>query len=90
MAAPRAVFTIARVAEMLGEDEERLWDVSMEMDPETRRLAVYGTHGEETIAFTQFGIENLAEIAAIYKGNPVLMAQSQKRDRREPPVEHDP
>ena len=34
MAAPSAVFTIARVAEMLGEDVDWLGDVALEMDPE--------------------------------------------------------
>jgi hypothetical protein len=38
MAAPSTVFTIARVAAMLGEDEDWLSDVALEMDPEARVL----------------------------------------------------
>ena len=34
MAAIASVFTIARVAELLGEDEDWLWEISIEMMPE--------------------------------------------------------
>jgi hypothetical protein len=55
----------SRVAEMLGEAEDWLQDISIEMDPEDGRLTVRGT-GEETItAFTHLGVENLAEIVEI-------------------------
>ncbi|HEX3992462.1 MAG TPA: hypothetical protein VHX39_14935 [Acetobacteraceae bacterium] len=36
------VNTIARVAEMLGEDEDWLWDVANEMDQEDGQIWVYG------------------------------------------------
>lgn len=78
MAAPSAVFTIARVAELLGEDEDWLWDVSIEMDPEDGCLTVYGTNGEEITAFTSFGIENLTQLVEIYKTDPQLIAQCSK------------
>jgi hypothetical protein len=55
MAAPSAVFTIARVAAMLGEDEDWLSEVALEMDPEDGRLAVYGINDEATTGFTSFG-----------------------------------
>jgi hypothetical protein len=42
MAAISHVFTITRVAERLGEDEEWLEDVSIEMDPEDGHLTVWG------------------------------------------------
>ena len=52
MAGISNVFTISRVAEMLGEDEDLLHEISIEMDPEDGRLTVWGP-GEETItAFT--------------------------------------
>ena len=38
---PSSVFTIARVAEMLGEDENWLSDVALGMEPEDGCLAVY-------------------------------------------------
>jgi hypothetical protein len=80
MAAISHVFTISRVAEMLGEDEDWLHDISIEMDPEDGRLTVWGT-GEDTItAFTDLGVENLAQIVEIYKADPVLMARYPKTD----------
>jgi hypothetical protein len=36
MAGISHVFTISRVAEMLGEDEDLLQEISIEMDPERR------------------------------------------------------
>ena len=46
------VFTIARVAEMLGEDEDLLHDICIEMDPEDGRLIVLGPGEEAITAFT--------------------------------------
>ena len=73
MAALSAVFTIARVAAMLGEDEDWLSDVALEMDPEAGRLTIYGLNDEGTTGFTSFGIENLKELIEIYKADPDLM-----------------
>jgi hypothetical protein len=42
------VFTITRVAEMLGEDEDWLHDICIEMDPEDGRLIVLGPGEEAT------------------------------------------
>jgi hypothetical protein len=46
------VFTIARVAEMLGEDEDWLGDVADEMDQEDGLFWVYGAGDEGVMAFT--------------------------------------
>jgi hypothetical protein len=73
MAGISYVFTITRVAEMLGEDEDWLHDVSIEMDPEDGRLTVLGPGEEATTAFTEYGVENLAEIVKIYKADPELL-----------------
>ena len=73
MAAPRAIFTIARVAAMLGEDNDWLSDVALEMDPEAGCLTVYGIEDEATSAFTSFGIENLKELIEIHKADPTIM-----------------
>ena len=73
MAAPSAVFTIARVAAMLSEDENWLSDVALEMDPEDGRLTVYGGNDEGTTGFTSFGIENLKELIEIHKADPTIM-----------------
>jgi hypothetical protein len=67
MAAISSVFTVARVAEMLGEDEDLLHDVSLEMEPEDGVLWIYGVGGEEVLAFTAFGIENLRDLIPFYK-----------------------
>jgi len=79
MAAPSAVFTIARVAEMLGEDVDWLSDVALEMDPEDGCLSVYDVNDEGTTAFTKFGIENLKELIEIHKANPSIIEGYQKR-----------
>ena len=56
------VFTIARVAEMLGEDEDWLHELSITMDPEDGHLWVLDVGEREVPAFTQYGIECLKEI----------------------------
>ena len=66
------VHTIARVAEMLGEDEDWLGDVANEMDQEDGLIWVYGKADEGVMAFTDFGIETLTGIVEIYKANPDL------------------
>ncbi len=67
MAAPSYVFTIARVAEMLGEDEAWLQTIADDMEPEDGRLTVCGTDDLSTTAFTPFGIKNLKELMPIYR-----------------------
>jgi hypothetical protein len=78
MAAPSSVLVIARVAKMLGEDENWLSDVALEMDPEDGRLTVYGLDDEGTTAFTDFGIENLKELIEIHKADPAIMERYRK------------
>jgi hypothetical protein len=67
MAAIASIFTIARVAEMLGEDVDWLQEISIEMMPEDGIIAVYGVGDEYVPAFTDDGIENLRELVRIYK-----------------------
>jgi hypothetical protein len=43
------------------------------MDPEDGRLIVFGPGEEVTTAFTDFGVENLAEPVKIYKADPDLL-----------------
>ena len=64
MAGKPYVFTIARVAEMLGQDEEWLHELSMGLDPEDGCLWVYDINEREVQAFTEYGIECLKEIIA--------------------------
>jgi hypothetical protein len=62
MAAPSYVFTIGRVAKMLGEDENCLYDIAMDMEPEDGCLTVLDIDDMSTIAFTERGVENLKEL----------------------------
>jgi len=64
MAAISFVYTIARVAEMLGVDEERLDEIALGLEPEDGRLWVYGPGEEATLAFTRAGVELLEQIIA--------------------------
>jgi hypothetical protein len=70
------VHTIARVAEMLGEEEDWLWDVANEMDQEDGLIWVYGAGDEGVMAFTDFGIETLQNQIQIYKEDPDLLKRS--------------
>ena len=63
MAAPSYVFTIARAAEMLGEDEEWLWELANQLEPEDGRLWIYDTEDRATLEFTERGMECLKELS---------------------------
>ena len=60
MAAISVVFTVGHVATLLGEDEDWLLDLSIDMEPEDGALWVYGIGEDGVRAFTQDGIDNLA------------------------------
>jgi hypothetical protein len=70
------VHTIARVAAMLGEDEDWLQDVASEMDQEDGLIWVYGPNDDGVMAFTDFGIETLTGLVEIYKADPDLLNRS--------------
>ncbi len=61
------MFTISRVAKMLGEDEEWLQMIADDMEPEDGCLTVCDADDLATTAFTPFGIESLKELMAIHK-----------------------
>lgn len=67
------VMTIARVAAMLGEDEDWLSDVATEMDQEDGLIWVYGPGDDGIMAFTDFGIEMLRDLVETYKAYPDLL-----------------
>jgi hypothetical protein len=69
MAAPAHAITISRAAELLGEDEELLWDLADQMEPEDGLLWIYGTDDQQTIAFTDPGLEYLRELLREHKRN---------------------
>jgi len=58
---------------MLGEDEDWLSDIALEMDPEDGRMTVYGVDNEGTTGFTSFGIENLKELIEMHKADPTIL-----------------
>jgi hypothetical protein len=64
VAAISAVFTIGYVAKQLGEDEDWLHDLSINMFPEDGCLHVYGVGEDGVTAFTEYGIECLEQIVA--------------------------
>jgi hypothetical protein len=69
MAAPSVAFTISRAAEILGEDEELLWEMVTDMGPEHGRMWIYDTSDQHTVAFTEDGMEYLREMLPEYKQN---------------------
>ena len=70
------VTTINRVDKDLGENEDWLSDVANEMDVEDGVIWVYGVGEDGTMAFTDFGIENLINLIKIHKDNPTLLTRS--------------
>jgi len=69
MAAPSYAVTIRRAAEILGEDEELLWDVATDMEPERGCLWIHDTGDQQTVAFTADGMDFLREMVPQYKQN---------------------
>jgi hypothetical protein len=67
MAAPAHVFTIAHVAQIIREDEQLLWDLAINVEPEDGCLWVYGTDEQHTMAFTDRALEYLQELVAEHK-----------------------
>lgn len=70
MPATELVYTLPLVAEILGQDEDWLWAISCEMTPEDGCLGILGPNHEYTVAFTESGIEHLAELVEIHKADP--------------------
>lgn len=64
MAAISTVFTISYVANLLDEDEDWLFELSIGMEPEDGSLWVYGVGENGVPAFTRNGIDNLRQIVA--------------------------
>jgi hypothetical protein len=57
------MFTIARVVEMLGENEEWLHELAELLDPEDGLLWIYGTEDRDTLGFTERRVESLKELS---------------------------
>ncbi len=61
------VFTIDRAAELLGEDQAVVYQVSAGMEAEHGRVTVWGPGASCTVAFTELGMEKLQELIAEHK-----------------------
>jgi hypothetical protein len=64
VAAVSAVCTIGYVANLLGEDEDWLLELSIDLFPEDGCLRVYGVSEDGVIAFARDGITCLQQIIA--------------------------
>jgi len=66
-----AIWILAHVAAELGEDEDWLFDIIGEMEPEDGVIWVYGPPLGEygTVAFSGFGVENLRNLIDIHKAD---------------------
>ena len=67
------ITTISQVAKELGENEDWLFDVATEMDPEDGLIWVHGITDDGVMAFTDFGIENVIELIKMHKDDPTLL-----------------
>lgn len=67
------VTTINQVASDLGENEDWLFDVAAEMEPEDGLIWVSGIGDDAVMAFTDFGVENLIELIKMHKDDPTLL-----------------
>jgi hypothetical protein len=64
MPAISRVYTIGYVAKVLGEDEDWLQELAIDMFPEDGHLHVYGLGEDGVTAFTDYGIECLEQTIA--------------------------
>lgn len=70
MAAPSHLYTMRRVAQTLGEPEELLHELAMEMQPEDGCVTVLGLGDVATTVFTPDGLEYLRELLIEYRNQP--------------------
>ena len=72
------VTTITRVAEDLGEDEDWLCGRRQRNGNRGRRdLGLSASETTASMAFTDFGIENLIELIKMHKDDPTLLKRYQ-------------
>lgn len=62
MAAISHVFTLQRAAQILGREEDLIWDLSGQLKPEDGVLWILDINDREILAFTPRGIEVLQEV----------------------------
>jgi hypothetical protein len=69
MAAISHVKSLRLVAQEIGEDEELLSDLLLELEPEDGVIWVYDVDDRQFAALTAFGIENLQAVLAEHEKN---------------------
>ncbi|MGE4339248.1 MAG: hypothetical protein AB7E55_25225 [Pigmentiphaga sp.] len=66
-----SVRTLALVARDLGEDEDWLADLALDMEPEDGLIWVYDPqHEGGTMAFTEYGVQSLLNLIDIHRSRP--------------------
>ena len=68
------VKTISRVANELGEDEDWLFEIAIDMEIEDGVIWVYDSSEDGEMAFTDYGDENLIDLIKIHKDDPANRA----------------
>jgi hypothetical protein len=76
----------SRSAGSHGEDEDWLYDLSIDMFPEDGCLRVYGVGEDGAPAFTQFGIECLQEIIRDQRAAGKALPQPKSTEYGQPPL----
>ena len=71
MAAISHIKSLRLVAQEIGEDEELLSDLLLELEPEDGVIWVYDMDDRRCEALTDFGIENLKAVLSEHKKNIV-------------------
>lgn len=68
-----SIKTITIVAQELGEDEDWLFELSGEMEPEDGLIWVYGVGEDGIPAFSDDGIESLQNLIEVHRENEKLL-----------------
>jgi hypothetical protein len=71
-----SVKTISLVAKELGENEDWLFEIAMEMEPKDGAIWVYGIGDDGDLAFTDFGVESLVDRIKMHKDDPSLLKRA--------------
>ena len=75
MAGIGRVYTLAYVADMLGEDADWIAEVTDELGPEAGHLWIHDVGDHHIEAFTDAGIDSLVDVIGEYRNNPGLTPQ---------------
>jgi len=71
-----SVKMINLVAKELGEDEDWLFDIAAELEPEDGVIWGYDVGDDGVLAFTDFGVDSLVDLIKMYKDDPSLLRRA--------------